>query len=59
MNDYAQLDARLWHFWSASFKARTALKWTLAVSVACLGGVVLVGGFARLAAKFSDRRNRS
>jgi hypothetical protein len=59
MNDYAQLDATLWSFWSKLFKARTALKWTLAVSVACLGGVVLVGGTARLAAKFSDRRNRS
>jgi hypothetical protein len=58
MNDYAQLDARLWSFWSELFKARTALKCTLAVSVACLGGVV-VGGTARLAAKFSDRRYRS
>jgi hypothetical protein len=59
MNDYAQLDARLWSFWNELFQARTALKWTLAVSVACLGGVVVVGGTARLAAKFSDRRNRS
>jgi hypothetical protein len=59
MNDFAQLDAKLWSFWSVSFQARTALKWALCASVACLGGVVLVGGTARLAARFSDRRNHS
>jgi hypothetical protein len=59
MNDYAQLDSRLWSFWSESFRARTAFKWALGVSIACLGGVVLVGGTARLAARFLDRRSRS
>jgi hypothetical protein len=59
MNDFAQLDPKLWSFWSESFRARTALKWALCASVACLGGVILVGGTARLAARFSDRRNHS
>jgi hypothetical protein len=59
MIDFAQLDSKLWSFWSRSFRARTAVKWVLSASVACLSVVVLVGGTARLAARFSDRRNHS
>jgi hypothetical protein len=59
MNDFAQLDSKLWSFWSESFRARTTFKWVLSASVACLSGVVLVSGTARLAARFSDRQNHS
>jgi hypothetical protein len=59
MNDFAQLDSKLWSIWSESFRARTAFKWALSASVACLSVAVLVGGTARFAAKFSDGRNHS
>jgi hypothetical protein len=49
MNDFAQLDSKLWSLWSELFQARTAFKWVLSASVACLSAVVLVGGTARLA----------
>jgi hypothetical protein len=59
MNDFAQLDSKLWNFWNETFRARTAFKWVLSASVACLSVVVLLGGTARLAAKLSDQRNHS
>jgi hypothetical protein len=59
MNDFAQLDAKLWSVWSESFRARTTFKWVLSASVACLSVVVLVSGTARLAARFFDRQNHS
>jgi hypothetical protein len=55
--EYAKLDATLMNTWGQSFLARPLFKFALIGAIACVAGVVFVGGAAWLAAAMIRRKD--
>jgi hypothetical protein len=57
-HEHARLDAELMNIWGQSFLARPLFKLALIGAIACVSGVVLIGGTAWLAAALARRGQR-